>query len=196
MLGFVSSIIAIFDSAHDVYTAAHDTKGLPKVFQATADQILLVTHTLHLVKPLNERTIGKDAMTNVEPVLKRCEDSAKKVKEVFDKVLPSKDTSKMERYRRSMEIRRRSGEVKENMKLVMEGLASLAQYQIFQDAHAIDDLKTAIDELAMTAEEEENAISVHHGSGDINNYHNSGTQEIFNHSGSGNQAKIMNIGKN
>ena len=152
VLGLVSSILTVLDTALQIYNAAHDAKGLTKTFQATADQIPLVFHTLELVgRRIQENRVGAEAVRSAKPVLERCKQNATKVKDAFDKALPSKDASRTERYKKAAEMRWRSSEVKENMKLVMEGLDLLAQHQIFQDADAMGNIKTAIDDLAKTS---------------------------------------------
>jgi hypothetical protein len=37
VLGLISSIIAIFEVAHEIYDAASDVSGLPKKFRVAAD---------------------------------------------------------------------------------------------------------------------------------------------------------------
>ncbi|KAK5214619.1 hypothetical protein LTR47_012121, partial [Exophiala xenobiotica] len=42
VLGLISSIIAIYEGAHEIYEAAGDVKGLPRKVQLVAEQIPLV----------------------------------------------------------------------------------------------------------------------------------------------------------
>ncbi|GAB7345583.1 hypothetical protein MBLNU457_3885t2 [Dothideomycetes sp. NU457] len=188
VLGLVSSVLAIFDAASQVYDAAHDAKGLTKAFQATADQIPLVQHTLSLAEEsLKADRVGEEAAKSVKPVLERCKENGQKVKDAFDKALPLKNASTTERYKRAAQMRLKSGEIKKSMEIVMECLDLLAKEQIFQDSEAIHDIKTALDQLASIGGEGESAGSVHYGSGNINNIKDSGSQQNYNNSGSGKQ---------
>lgn len=178
VLGLASSALACFEAAYQVYTAAHDAKGLTKSFRVIADQIPLVLHTLHLIEQsIKVDTVSEEALRTSKPVLERCKENARSLKAAFEKALPPKDASRADRYKKAVEMKWKGGEVKKSMELVMQDLDLLAQHQIFQDAGALEDIRTAIDELAQVSDEEESSRSVHYGSGNINNYTGSGNQE-------------------
>ena len=201
VLGLASSALACFEAAYQIYNAAHDAKGLTKSFRVTADQIPLVLHTLHLIKQsIKVDTVSEEALRTSKPVLERCIENAISLKAAFDKAIPAKDASRADRYKKAVEMKLKGGEVKKSMELVMGDLDLLAQHQIFQDAGALEDIKTAIDELAQVSDSEENARSVHHGSGNINNYTGTGNQEnnkyeISGGAGSFYKAESMSFGK-
>lgn len=201
VLGLASSALACFEAAYQVYSAAHDAKGLTQSFRVTADQIPLVLHTLRLVEQsIKTDTISEEALKSAKPVLERCKENASSLKAAFDKALPASDASRVDRYKKAAEMKWKSGEVKKSMELVMGDLDLLAQHQIFRDAGALEDIKAAIDQLAQVGDEEESARSVHHGSGNINNYSGSGNQEnhryeISGGSGSFYKADSMSFGK-
>jgi hypothetical protein len=46
VLGLVTGAITCFQTAYQIYEAAHDAKGLTESFKVTAEQIPLVLHTL------------------------------------------------------------------------------------------------------------------------------------------------------
>jgi hypothetical protein len=201
VLGLASSTLTCLEAAYQVYTAAHDERGLTKSFRVTADQIPLVLHTLRLVEQsMKVDTVGEDALKTAKPVLERCKENASSLKAAFDKALPAKDAPRTERYKKAAEMKWKSGEVKKSMELVMADLDLLAQHQVFQDAGALEDIKTAIDQLARVSDEEDSAQSVHHRSGNINNHSGSGNQEnhryeISRGSGSFYKADSMSFGK-
>jgi hypothetical protein len=173
-------------------------RGLPKSFRVIAGQIPLVLHTLHLIEQsIKVDTVSEEAIKITKPVLERCNENASSLKAAFDKALPAKDASRTDRYKKAAEMRWKSGEVKKSMELVMGDLDLLAQHQIFQDAGALEDIKTAVEELAQVSGEEESDRSVHHGSGNINNFSGSGNQENHRYEisgGSGSFYKADSIG--
>jgi hypothetical protein len=50
VLGPISSTIAIFEAAQEIYEAASDVTGLPRKFRMTAEQIPLVHNALRLAE--------------------------------------------------------------------------------------------------------------------------------------------------
>lgn len=148
VLGLVSSICTIFEAAYHVYSAAHDTKGLPKAFRTTAEQIPLVLHALQLVE---KGVAGKDdfdqAVVTVKPILERCKKKAALVKNVFDKALPAKDAPRWERYKKALEAKLKDREIKSSMEAITQDLALLQHQQTFQDAETMKDIKAAIHHL-------------------------------------------------
>ena len=50
MLGLVSSAVAIFEAASEIYDATHGTTGLPKKFRTAADDIPLIVYSLGLAE--------------------------------------------------------------------------------------------------------------------------------------------------
>jgi hypothetical protein len=195
VLGLASSALACFEAAYQIYTAAHDAKGLTKSFRVTADQIPLVLHTLRLVEQsIKVDTVSEEALKTTKPVLERCIENATSLKATFDKAIPAKDASRADRYKKAVEMKWKGSEVKKSMELVMEDLGLLAQHQIFQDASALEDIKTAIDELAQVSDEEESARSIHHGSGNINSHSGSGNLEDHRYEVSGGSGSLYKAG--
>jgi len=186
VLGLISSIIAIYEAAHEVYDAASDTKGLPRKFRAAAEQIPLVCHTLGLAeRNIRAKNVGEEALQSAMPVLERCKESAASLKDIFNKTIPTKDASKAERYKKAVGIKMKSNKVKEYMEEVIKDMELLAQHQVFQDAEALKDIKEAIEQLSNMPDEEERPQFVSSGAGAINANTGGGTMTNYNNSGSG-----------
>lgn len=161
VIGLVSSILSIFDAASKVYDAAHDAKGLTKDFQATAEQIPLILNTLTQArKSLSEGHVVEETAKRVKPVLIRCKVNAERVQEAFEKALPSKDASFVEKSKRAAEMVWRSSEIKKCMEIVVASLDLLTESQIFHDAEAIRKIEVGVDQL--TSMDDERG-SGHHG---------------------------------
>lgn len=200
VLGLVSSALSIFEAAYHVYSAAHDAKGLTKAIRAPAEQIPLVLHTLGLVeRGLTRSCMPPDAVKSVRPVLERCRESAGLVKDIFEQVLPSKDTTRAERYKKAIEAKLKGAEIKSNMKAVMQDLSLLEKHQIFRDAETIEDMKLAIEGLSRQDSKERSTFVTPAVSGVLYNNTGFGAQvnNTFTKSCTGDvyNAKTMTINK-
>jgi hypothetical protein len=144
VLGLISSTIAIFEAAHDIYDAASDTTGLPRKFRTAAEQIPLVHNAFTLAeKNIKGRNVTEETLQSVKPVLERCKENAAGVKEVFDKSMPAKGASRAESLKKAIGIKTKSGKLKEYMEQIVKDMKLLAQYQVFQDAEVLNDIKEA-----------------------------------------------------
>lgn len=187
VLGLISSVIAIFEAAQEIYDAASDTKGLPKRFRAAAEQIPLVYHALSLAEQnIKAQKVDEQALQNATPVLKRCKESAARVKDIFDKTIPAPGASRSERLRKAVGLKTKSKKIQEEIEEVVKSMELLAQYQVFQDAAALEDIKEAIGQLNI-ADEDDQPQFTHSGEGSINANTGPGLQQNHNNSGSGRQ---------
>lgn len=200
VLGLVSSALTVLEAAYQVYSAAHDAKGLTKDLRAVAEQIPLVLHTLGLIQSsVREERLSAEAVEAVKPMLERCEQNADLLKQTFDKVLPSKDAPRMERYKKAVQAKAKSEEMRAIMGSIMQDLALLQQHQAFQDAEIMEDIKIAIEELNRSQGDDRDSHFTHLGSGHVYGHTGSGSQEnhTYTNSGSGDfyASKSMTIHK-
>lgn len=199
VLGLISSIIAIYEGAHEIYEAASDVKGLPRKFRLAAEQIPLVLHALGLAEQnIKAKAVSQDALQSAAPVLERCKESAACVKNIFDKTISTQDASRTERYKKAVGIKLKSNKVKEYMEAVVKNMELLAQNQVFQDAEALKDIQDAIEQLSLIPDEEQPPQFVHSGGGPLIAHTGTGNVESYSHSGSGHiyTAKKQNFGTN
>lgn len=188
MLGLISSTIAIFEVAQEVCEAASDAKGLPRKFRVAAEQIPLVYSALSLAeKNIKAKKVTEEALQNVKAVLERCSESATSVKDIFDKIIPAKDASRAERYKKAVGLKMKSSKVKEYMEEICKNMEFLAQNQVFQDAEVSTDIKEAIEQLGNVPDEEEQPQYVNSGAGAMNINTGGGPQKNYNNSGPGSQ---------
>ena len=188
VLGLISSLIAIFEAAQEIYEAANDIQGLPKKFRAAAEQIPLVHHILSLAdQNLRAMKVDKSALYSVRSVLERCKENAARIKDIFEKTIPGPQASRPERLRKAMMLKTKSKQLKEDMEEVIKDMELLAQYQVFQDAAALDDIKAALEQLNNLPEDDDLPQFVHSGTGAINANTGPGQQQNYNNAGSGPQ---------
>lgn len=187
-LGLISSVITIFEAAHEIYEAANDTQGLPKKFRVAAEQIPLVYHALSLAEQnIRAQKVNEQALRSAKPVLEACKDSATRVKDIFDKTIPAPNASRADRLKKAVGLRLKSNKVKEDMERVVKNMALLAQHQVFQDAAALEDIKAAVEQLGSLPDQEDQPQFMHSGAGAINANTGSGQQYNYSTSGSGHQ---------
>ncbi|RYP06507.1 hypothetical protein DL765_009461 [Monosporascus sp. GIB2] len=102
VIGLISGIIAIVSATIKVYAAAANASGLPEAFNDVATRLPLVRNTLQIVcEHLNTLNPDEESCKVMKPVLERCEDRAKRLEQIFEKVVPQPDASRMERYWRT-----------------------------------------------------------------------------------------------
>lgn len=180
-LGLVSSALSVFEAAYQVYSAAHDAKGLTEEFREAAEQIPLILHTLALVdNSLRRGDPSTEAINSVKPILERCKKKAASIKSTFDKALPSRGATRMERYKKAAHAKRKTADVQSKMTDVMKDLSLLQQHRIFLDSETLEDIKSAVTQLSPPKGGENKTTFAHEGIGNIYGYSGSGNQE--NHS--------------
>ena len=193
VLGLVSSSIAIFEAAQEIYEAASDISGLPQKLRLAAERIPLVYHVLTLAKQnIDAKNITEETLQNIKPVLEHCERSAAGVKDIFEKHIAPKDASKAERFKKAMGIKIKGSKVKEYMEEIFKSMELLAQNQVFQDAETLEDIKGAIEQLTNVSDNEEQPQFVYSGAGSMNANTGGGTQENYSNSGPGTQYNAQN----
>ncbi|RYP04099.1 hypothetical protein DL765_010311 [Monosporascus sp. GIB2] len=99
VIGLISGIIAIVGATVKVYRAATNASGLPEAFHDVAKRLPLVEETLQTTRGYLNTADPDEAFCNaIKPVLEGCEDKAKRLAAIFEKVVPQADASRMERY--------------------------------------------------------------------------------------------------
>ena len=107
VLGLISSVIAIIETSRDLYDAASSAQGLHEAFRAVSQNIPLVLNILRDCKKVQEQinqdyslTIDadrkrdiEDSSKAVEPLILACEENAKRLQEIFQKVVPDEDAN-------------------------------------------------------------------------------------------------------
>ncbi|RYP79291.1 hypothetical protein DL769_003040 [Monosporascus sp. CRB-8-3] len=98
VIGLIASIITIVGATVKVYCAT-DASGLPEAFCEVAKRLPLVQETLQTAREYLNTAPPNEAFCNaIKPVLEGCEDKAKRLAVIFEKVVPQADASGMERY--------------------------------------------------------------------------------------------------
>ena len=202
VVSLIAAIIAIVDKSQQLLEAAKDAHGLPEVFRHTAESLPIVNGILHKVKELQDQAVKHLAQShdpsaqqaieqtskNVNPILTICEENAQALHDIFKKVLPGDDASRLQRYRKAVRtvLPGRKRKVEELMKEIMQKLQLLHEHHYFESAVDAAQLQVVIEQMSKlppSLEEDENPQYTHSGSGSINVNPGSGVQRNYNHSG-------------
>jgi len=192
VLGLLSSIFAIVDGTKQVYDATTNAQGLPEAFREVADRIPIVLNILDLTKQYNKEALDQASYTGVKQVADRCEKKAKKLDELFHKVIPANGASRAERYLLAVRTLGKGSRVETLMKGILEdiqllvidrGIATVTDAQRKEVAKAIEEVSALPPSLPEQAIQETGFTNVNSGDGSQTNYHALGDQ--YNYAGSG-----------
>jgi hypothetical protein len=107
VLGLISSVITIIETSRNIYDAASSAEGLHEAFRAVSRNIPLVLNILRDCKKVQEQvdkeyslTVDEDLKRDieesnkaVEPLILACQENAKQLQEIFQKVVPDDDAN-------------------------------------------------------------------------------------------------------
>jgi hypothetical protein len=128
--------------------AAGDAARLPKKLRLAAEQIPLAHNALGLAEPnINPQNVTETALQSVKPVLIRYKENAARVKDIFDKTMPTTDATRADRLKKAVGIKFRSNKGQRvHGRDIREHGASRPESG-FQDAEALNDIKDVIEQL-------------------------------------------------
>lgn len=207
VLGLISSVIAIIEASRDLYDAASSAEGLHEAFRAVSQNIPLVLNILRDCKKAQEQldqeysiTIDTDLKRDIEessnavkPLILACQENAKRLQEIFQKVVPDDDASWVERYKRAAHavMPGKKRKVEDLMREILEKLQLLHTSRFFKSENEqknekkskeLDTAISQLSELSSSLPEDEGRYS-HHGSGAMFINPGLGTQQNYNQSG-------------
>ncbi|KAI7347518.1 hypothetical protein KC354_g13926 [Hortaea werneckii] len=223
VLGLISSVITIIETSRHVFDAASSADGLHEAFRAVSQNIPLVLNILRDCKTTQELveqeyslTVDEDLKRDIEesnkavkPLIQACQDDAKQLQQIFQKVVPGDDASRFERYKKAARavLPGKKRKVEDLMKDILEKLQLLHTSRFFKSENErtnenrskeLDTAITQLSELSSSLPENEGQYN-HYGSGGMFIHPGEGTQSNYSQSGgSGNRqynAGTLNIGK-
>jgi hypothetical protein len=215
VLGLISSVITIIETSRDIYDAASSAEGLHEAFRAVSQNIPLVLNILRDCKKVQEQ-VDKDYSSTVDDNLKRdieesnkaveplilaCQENAKRLQQIFEKVVPDDEANWFERYKKAAHavMPGKKRKVEDLMKEILEKLQLLHTSRFFKSENEqknekkSKELETAISqlsELPSSLPENEGQYN-HYGPGGMFINPGDGTQHNYSQSGgSGNKQYI------
>jgi len=213
ILGLISSVITIIEKSRDLYDTASSAQGLPEAFRAVSQNIPLVLNILRDCKKVQEQIDRDYSLTidagskrdvdesskAVEPLILACEENAKLLQEIFQKVVPGEGAGWIERYKRAAHavMPGKKRRVEDLMKEILEKLQLLHTSRFFRSENEQKDktrskeLETAISqlsELPPSLPEGESQYS-HYGLGSMFIHPGVGTQQNYVQTGGSNNTQ-------
>lgn len=210
VLGLISSIIAVLTASKQVYEAANNTKGFHEAFQKVAQKVPLVLGTLEAIEQAQEQLKSEWQTSNdeakkasieqtakeIEPVFETCEANARALRDIFEKVVPGDEDTRVERYRKALKtvLPGKKRKVEGLMQEILEKLQLLHTYHFFKAAVDVSKIDAGIQDLRTVKSslpDQEDGKYVNSGSGPQNIHSGSGKQ--FNNTISGGENNSQHI---
>ncbi|OAL48442.1 SesA protein [Pyrenochaeta sp. DS3sAY3a] len=206
IIGLVSGVIAIVDGIKKVYDAAGDAEGLPAAFRSVAERLPLIRETLKVVEEqLRTATMDKDSYAAIKSSVERAKVKAEQLDTIFEKCVPSADSSRYDRYVAALRTLGKGHKVEILMKELLESVQDIANHRAITavTAEHITKLVEAINNVsAIEPSVSDETIDgsgigkyVHTGTGDL--YSAEGHAEQYNAKDNARQyrAETMTFGK-
>jgi hypothetical protein len=191
VLGIISSIISIIDATKQVYEAVEDEGGLPKNFKKSATKLPLISKLLEDAEKYVETVADEAKKIAFKPTLEHCQLQATHLQELFTKVMPDEDDSRLDRYVKAARTIGKGGCVEELVRGILDDLQLMAiNFPEVTTLRSKEQLAKAIEEVSKMESSLPNGFEdapefAHYGSGAQNNNIGSGTQS--NNNSTGNQ---------
>jgi hypothetical protein len=209
VLGVISSVIAIVDGTKQVYDGASNAKGLPEAFREVAGRLPIVRNILESAKQHIRNGQADEALCKaMKPLIDRCEERAKTLDGIFQKVLPPDDASRLDRYISAVKTLGKGGRVEILMKGLLDDVLLLASKHGMETAtaHHVDQLTKAIQDISTVAPsipdsefQETTFTNNNFGDGPMTNNNVLGNQKFQANYGTGKQfqaeTQTFNMGK-
>ena len=207
----ISSVITIIETSSQLYESATNAKGLHKAFRAVSVNIPLVLEILRKCKEGQEKADQEyqnttnavrkreleDSANAIKPIVLACEENARRLQAIFEKVVPGERATWLERYSKAAQtvMPGKKHKVEDLMKGILGQLQLLQTDRFFEIVadEKSEDLTAAIEQLSATPASlpDEDGRFNHFGSGPMDVLTGSGTQESNTISGGTNNGQYI-----
>lgn len=197
VIGGISSVISIINATKKVYDAYSNATGLPAAFKEVSDRLPVVGAILLSAKQHLDDARPDDASCSViKPLIDACEERAKMLNAIFEKVMPGDEASRLARYISAAKTLGKGDRVETLMEGLMKDVLLLASKHGMEQAlsRQIADLTAAIKELSAVepslpdgALEETAFTNNNFGNGPMTNNNVMGNQKFQANYGTGKQ---------
>ena len=203
VLGVISSIISIIDGTKQTMMLQQVHKA-PRSFSRGSARLPIVQDILASAKRhIEVGYIDEDSCYGAKDVVEDCKMKAKKLEELFQKVIPADGASRAERYLSAVKTLGKGNRVEALMRGMLEdvqllainhGMTTVTDTQQKEVAEAIKELAALPPSIPEHATEGSGFTAIHSGSGSINQaqgdqYNNPGSGQIY-------HAQSMTFGSN
>ena len=189
VVGGISAVVTILEASINIYDSARNGMKLSETFEVVRPRLPVVLYILQTCKKKLEP--GKDLMPSdvckaLEKMVDACDDKARKLKEIFEKVIPGEKDTWKKRYTKAIQRLGKGNKVEH----LMAGLTQ--DVQLIVNHHAVNSatpeqnveleeiLKDMKSVKSSTVEEEHSLLTFHSGGGAQTNNVNSGSGQQIN----------------
>ncbi|KAI0006368.1 SesA protein [Xylariaceae sp. FL0662B] len=186
IIGLISSIITLVDSAAQIYSAIKSAERLPPAFQAVTQRLPLVRCTLETAQEqLKQNRHDRTACEAVKPIVQSIKERAECLRDILQEVALQPDDSKLQRYRVVVRRLGKGAQVEQLMKFMLEDVHLLAanhtmkattETQVAELVKAIQDLSKP--GVSSAPKSTQTPTFTHRGTGHQYNNAGDGTQNV------------------
>ncbi|KAK7897918.1 hypothetical protein LTR67_004550 [Exophiala xenobiotica] len=189
VIGGISAVIGIIEASIKIYDSARKDLKLGETFEAVRCQLPIILDTLQTCKNHLETTkdsIPTDVCKALEEIVDMCDEKARKLREIFDKVIPGQGDGWKKQY---LKILKRLGNGNKGRRV--DDIHYSRRPTHFQSANpeqrdGLDNIIKEMNSLKSSGPEEENAGDTFNSGGgaQTNNVNSGSGQQINNHNAS------------
>lgn len=201
VIGAISAVIAILDSSIKVYDSAQKDLKLSETFKTVRCRLPVLLDTLKTcesdLQPVRD-SLPVDVCEGLETILTRCDDTAGRLREIFEKVLPERGDTWQQRYAKVAKKLGKGSKVEELMVCITEDVQLVVNHHAVKSArpeqmHALEEIIKEMRSVQSSLPEGEGSGQNFNSQGgaQTNNVNNSSGQQINNNAAVGTQ----NFGK-
>lgn len=132
VIGVISATIAIIDATIKTYGNIKKDMKLPKAFQIVGQRLPLLLDTLQTcntrLEPI-KNSMSADVCHALDHTLEECEEKARKLREIFEKVIPSDTDAWEKRYLKVVKRLGKGSKVEELMLSITEDIQIVVNHQ-------------------------------------------------------------------
>ncbi|KAJ5611784.1 hypothetical protein N7528_008889 [Penicillium herquei] len=185
VIGTISAVIAIVDTAIKIYDSAQKDIKLSETFKVVRGRLPVILHTLLICKDnLEPRkdAIPEDVGEALEQILDTCEEKAEKLRAIFEKIIPGENDTRESRYLKVLRRFGKGSKVEELMLGLTEDVQTIVNHNMVNSANqqentGLEDTVNEMKNVISVPDEEDSALSSINGT-QLNNVNSGNRQQI------------------
>jgi N-terminal domain on NACHT_NTPase and P-loop NTPases len=197
VIGGISAVIGIIDASIKIYNSARKDLKLPETFKVVGRRLPIILDTLQTcenhLEPIKD-SMAADVCEALEKILDGCDEKARKLREIFEKVIPLKEDEWEKRYLKIFKRLGKGNKVEELMISITEDVQLVVNNHAVKSATPEQNTKLGdiVKEMksvkSSIPEEESSGMAFNSGGGAQTNNINTGSgQQINNNAAIGTQ---------
>ncbi|KAL9616340.1 MAG: hypothetical protein Q9160_008783 [Pyrenula sp. 1 TL-2023] len=188
LIGGISALISIIDASIKIYKGAKKDLKLSETFNTVGRRLPSLSDTLQTCKQFLESihdSLAADVCEALDKIIESCDESAEKLRRIFEKVIPGVDDAWEKRYLKVAKSLGKGGKVEELMIAITQDVQLLANHHAVKSANQEQDaeLGNIIKEMksvkSSIPEEDNPGMNFNSGGGAQTNNINSGSGQFI-----------------